>query len=85
MKLVFPNGEHAQVLLSHGVNRIGSGAEGAVVLSEPGVAGGDVDKDGLDGSAGDVLESRRVHEQLPVVLMGGKIERHLVGACVPYC
>lgn len=38
MKLVFPNGEHAQVLLSHGVNRIGSGAEGAVVLSEPGIA-----------------------------------------------
>lgn len=38
MKLVFPNGEHAQVLLSHGVNRIGSAAEGAVVLSEPGIA-----------------------------------------------
>lgn len=38
MKLVFPNGEHAQVLLSHGVNRIGSGAEGAVVLAEPGIS-----------------------------------------------
>ena len=33
MKLVFPNGEHPQVLLSHGVNRIGRSAEGAVVLA----------------------------------------------------
>lgn len=33
MKLVFPNGEHGQVLLSAGVNRIGTAAEGAVVLS----------------------------------------------------
>lgn len=37
MKLVFPNGEHAQVLLSHGVNRIGSDAEAAVVLQLPGI------------------------------------------------
>lgn len=37
MKLVFPNGEHAQVLLSTGVNRIGSAPEGAVVLNEPGI------------------------------------------------
>jgi len=37
MKLVFPNGEHAQVLLSHGVNRIGSDVEAAVVLQVPGV------------------------------------------------
>ncbi|ODS63511.1 MULTISPECIES: FHA domain-containing protein [unclassified Arenimonas] len=37
MKLVFPNGEHPQVLLSHGVNRIGRSAEGAVVLSVDGV------------------------------------------------
>lgn len=37
MKLVFPNGEHAQVLLSHGVNRIGSDAEAAVVLTLPGI------------------------------------------------
>lgn len=37
MKLVFPNGEHPQVLLSHGVNRIGSAAEGAVMLQAEGV------------------------------------------------
>jgi pSer/pThr/pTyr-binding forkhead associated (FHA) protein len=35
MKLVFPNGEHAQVLLSHGLNRIGSSPDGAVVLHHP--------------------------------------------------
>jgi pSer/pThr/pTyr-binding forkhead associated (FHA) protein len=35
MKLVFPNGEHAQVLLNAGVNRIGSSVEGAVVLDDP--------------------------------------------------
>ncbi len=35
MKLVFPNGEHSQVLLNHGVNRIGSDPEGAVVLIQP--------------------------------------------------
>jgi len=37
MKLVFPNGEHPQVLLSHGLNRIGSAGEGAVVLQAEGV------------------------------------------------
>jgi pSer/pThr/pTyr-binding forkhead associated (FHA) protein len=38
MKLVFPNGEHAQALLGSGVNRIGTLSEGAVVLTEPGIA-----------------------------------------------
>jgi len=37
MKLVFPNGEHGQVLLSAGVNKIGSAPEGAVVLSVEGI------------------------------------------------
>ena len=37
MKLVFPNGEHGQVLLSAGVNKIGSAPEGAVVLAEDGI------------------------------------------------
>lgn len=37
MKLVFPNGEHGQVLLSAGANRIGSAPEGAVVLTANGV------------------------------------------------
>jgi pSer/pThr/pTyr-binding forkhead associated (FHA) protein len=38
MKLLFPNGEHAQVLLSAGINRIGSAADAQVVLHQPGVA-----------------------------------------------
>ncbi|WP_159744347.1 FHA domain-containing protein [Luteimonas cellulosilyticus] len=37
MKLVFPNGEHGQVLLSAGVNRIGSTPGSAVVLTGPGI------------------------------------------------
>lgn len=37
MKLVFPNGEHGQVLLSAGANKIGSASEGAVVLKDEGV------------------------------------------------
>lgn len=39
MKLVFPHGEHVPVLLNSGVNRIGSAAESAVVLTEAGIAG----------------------------------------------
>lgn len=37
MKLVFPNGEHATVLLGIGLNRIGSDPEGSVAISAPGV------------------------------------------------
>jgi pSer/pThr/pTyr-binding forkhead associated (FHA) protein len=37
MKLVFPNGEHGQVLLNPGPNRIGSDPAAAIVLAEPGV------------------------------------------------
>lgn len=37
MKLVFPNGEHATVLLGMGLNRIGSDPDGVVVLTLPGV------------------------------------------------
>src|SRR5689334_20886558 len=38
MKLVFPNGEHTQVLLSPGVNRIGSARDNSIVLDRPGIA-----------------------------------------------
>lgn len=38
MKLLFPNGEHSQALLSPGVNRIGSAADAQVVLRQPGIA-----------------------------------------------
>ena len=37
MKLVFPSGEHGQVLLNPGVNRIGSDPEGAAVLALSGI------------------------------------------------
>ncbi|HMB57220.1 MAG TPA: FHA domain-containing protein [Arenimonas sp.] len=37
MKLVFPNGEHSQVLLSPGVNRIGSDPDSAAVLTQDGI------------------------------------------------
>jgi len=38
MKLVFPNGEHPQVLLNPGINRIGSAPDNTVVLDRPSVA-----------------------------------------------
>jgi len=37
MKLVFPNGEHGQVLLSPGINRIGASSDCAVMLNLPGI------------------------------------------------
>ena len=37
MKLVFPGGEHPQVLLGQGVNRVGSGPDANIVLDRPGV------------------------------------------------
>jgi len=37
MKLVFPNGEHGQVFLNPGANRIGSDIDNAVVLNRPGI------------------------------------------------
>ncbi len=37
MKLIFPNGEHSQVLLNKGANRIGSAPDNGVVLDKPGV------------------------------------------------
>ena len=37
MKLVFPGGEHPQVLLGPGVNRIGSDPAANIVLDSPGV------------------------------------------------
>ena len=46
---------------------------------EAGIAGGHMDEDGLGGAVDHVLKRGRVHEQLPVVLMGGEIERDLVG------
>ena len=37
MKLVFPGGEHPQVLLGPGVNRVGSDPQANIVLDKPGV------------------------------------------------
>ncbi len=38
MKLIFPNGEHSQALLSDGVNRIGSAPDAQVCLDRPSIA-----------------------------------------------
>ena len=37
MKLVFPGGEHPQVLLGQGINRIGSAPDATIVIDRPGV------------------------------------------------
>lgn len=37
MKLVFPGGEHPQVLLGQGINRVGSDPAANIVLDQPGV------------------------------------------------
>ncbi len=37
MKLVFPGGEHPQVLLGEGVNRVGSDPQSNIVINHPGV------------------------------------------------
>lgn len=37
MKLVFPGGEHPQVLLGEGVNRVGSDPQSTIVINHPGV------------------------------------------------
>lgn len=37
MKLVFPGGEHPQVLLGHGINRVGSDPLSTIVIDRPGV------------------------------------------------
>lgn len=37
MKLIFPGGEHPQVLLGPGINRIGSDPQATIVLDRPGV------------------------------------------------
>lgn len=38
MKLVFPGGEHPQVLLGMGINRVGSDPDATIVIDRPGVA-----------------------------------------------
>lgn len=37
MKLVFPGGEHPQVLLGRGINRVGSDPQATIVIDRPGV------------------------------------------------
>src|SRR5215831_2155047 len=47
--------------------------------AQSGVAGGEMYEHGLGPRVGDVHEGRRVHEQLPVVLVRREIERYFVG------
>lgn len=75
MKLLFPNGEHAQALLSPGVNRIGSAPDAQVLLDQPGVAarhcelnvaGDNVTLTVLDASAPVTVNGRPVSGTLAV-------------------
>jgi len=43
------------------------------------VARGDMHKDSFDGAADHIFERRRIHEQLPVVLVSSKVKRYLIG------
>src|SRR4051812_14781847 len=50
----------------------------AIAGAETGITGRHMDKYGPGLTLSDVLKRRRIHEQLPVVLVSGEIERHLV-------
>jgi hypothetical protein len=71
-----PDGARGAVLARQVVGALPAARAGA----EPGVARRHMDEHGLCGAARHVLERGRVHEQLPVVLVRGEIERHLVGS-----
>jgi hypothetical protein len=42
--------------------------------AETGIASSEMDENGFCGAADNVLESGRIHKQLPVILMSGEIE-----------
>lgn len=69
MKLIFPNGEHASVLLSDGITRIGTSSDCQIVLVAPGVAldhceievsGDQVTARARDASVATVLNGRQI-------------------------
>ncbi len=72
MKLIFPNGEHAPVVLAPGINRVGSGSDCQVVIVAPGVAldhceieignSGNAVVRVRDADAATVLNGRQVNE-----------------------
>ncbi|HNR92834.1 MAG TPA: FHA domain-containing protein [Dokdonella sp.] len=86
MKLIFPNGEHAEVVLGEGVTRVGSGSDCQIVLVAPGVAvdhceievaGGAATVRTRDPSVATVLNGRQISQSEPLkpgdLLLFGRI------------
>ena len=48
----------------------------AIAEAKADIAGGHMDKDSFSFRIADVLEGRRIYEELPVVFMSGEIERN---------
>ncbi|HEY6985778.1 MAG TPA: FHA domain-containing protein [Rhodanobacteraceae bacterium] len=75
MKLIFPNGEHAPIVLEEGVARVGSSADSTIVVTGPGVAAhhceiathnGQTTVRVLDASAPTVLNGRQITQETPL-------------------
>lgn len=86
MKLIFPNGEHAEVVLGDGVTRVGSGSDCQIVLVAPGVgvdhceieiAGGTATVRTRDPGVATVLNGRQIAQAEPLkpgdLLLFGRI------------
>ena len=75
MKLIFPNGERAPIVLEEGVARVGSSADATIVVKAPGVAehhceiathNGQTTVRPLDASAPTVLNGRQIAQETPL-------------------
>jgi pSer/pThr/pTyr-binding forkhead associated (FHA) protein len=86
MKLIFPNGEHAPVMLDEGIARVGTASDCTIVLSAAGVAAhhceietraGQTSVRPLDTSAPTVLNGRQITQETPLkpgdLLLFGRI------------
>ena len=71
MKLVFPGGEHAPIVLADGATRIGSSPDCAIVLAAPSVAARHCE---IRMEAGNAF-ARPLDASAPTVLNGRQIER----------
>lgn len=71
MKLIFPNGEHAEVGLADGITRVGSGSDCQIVLVAPGVG---VDHCEIEVSGGHATVRAR-DSAVATVLNGRQISR----------
>ena len=75
MKLIFPNGERAPIVLEEGVARVGSSAESTIVVAAPGVAAlhcelathnGQTTVRPIDAAAPTVLNGRQITQETPL-------------------